>query len=139
MAAVPDHDAMPASTTAPVILVVEDDFLIASEIESSLKSAGFDVCGIATSADEAVMLAKAGKPALAVMDIRLRGARDGIDAALELRRELGLRCIFASAHADDHMRARAAPSEPLAWVAKPYAMPFLLRQIRSALIVLGRN
>ncbi len=135
----PDNDAKPGSTTAPVILVVEDDFFIASEVESSLKSAGFDVCGIATSADEAITFAKACKPALAVMDIRLRGARDGIDAALELRRELGLRCIFASAHADDDMRARATPADPLAWVAKPYAMTSLLRQIRSALIVLGRN
>jgi DNA-binding NarL/FixJ family response regulator len=127
---------LPAQAAAPVILVVEDDFLIAADVESSLRSAGFDVCGVATSADEAVSLARIHRPALAIMDIRLVGKRDGIDAALELRRELGLRCIFVSAHADEDTRRRAEPAEPLGWMPKPYTMSSLIQLVAKSLILL---
>src|SRR6516225_3986684 len=66
------------------ILVVEDDFLVATEIEIALSDAGFDVAGVAASADEAVELADSQKPALVVMDVRLGGERDGIHAAVEI-------------------------------------------------------
>src|SRR4051794_1444748 len=72
------------------ILIVEDDFLIASDAQSALREAGFDVVGIAASAEEATELVSAGRPALAIMDIRLIGRRDGIDLALELFRMYGL-------------------------------------------------
>src|SRR5215470_20275188 len=60
------------------ILVAEDDFLVAAEIEEALSDAGFDVAGVATTAEEAVALALALQPALIVMDVRLAGERDGI-------------------------------------------------------------
>jgi len=116
-----------------VILIVEDDFFIASDEEASLENAGYSVCGIAASADEAIALARKHKPALAIMDIRLIGKGDGIDAALTLRRELGLRCVFASAHADEATRKRAEAAEPLAWLAKPYAMNSLVRLVEESL------
>ncbi len=65
-------------------------------------------------------LAAAGAPALALMDIRLLGKRDGIDAAIELFQVHGIRSVFASAHSDEHARRRAAPAQPLGWIAKPY-------------------
>lgn len=130
---------MQTTETPPVILIVEDDFLIAADVESSLKAAGFDVCGIAASADEAISLAKAHNPALVIMDIRLMGKRDGVDAALELQSNLGLRCIFASAHADDDTRRRAEPARPLGWMAKPYATASLVQLIKSSLILLRNN
>jgi len=129
-------EEMQRADTPPAILIVEDDFLIASDVESTLKSAGFNVCGIAASADEAVSLAKAHNPVLVIMDIRLAGKRDGIDAALELRRDLGLRCIFASAHADEDTRRRAELADPLGWMAKPYVMSGLIQLIKSSLILL---
>src|SRR6266436_5946996 len=72
------------------ILVVEDDFLVAAEIEIALSDAGFDVAGVATSADEAVELAQSQRPALVVMDVRLAGERDGMHAAVEIFRKLGI-------------------------------------------------
>lgn len=132
-------DEMPTAATPPVILVVEDDFLIAANVESTLTSAGFNVCGVAASADQAVSLAKAHHPSLAIMDIRLVGQRDGIDAALELRRELGLRCIFASAHADEDTKRRAEPAQPLGWLAKPYAMSSLIQLVAKSLILLRND
>jgi DNA-binding NarL/FixJ family response regulator len=73
------------------ILVVEDDFLIALQTEAALTEAGFSVVGIAATAEEAIALAREQRPFLAVMDIRLAGERDGIDAAGELFRELDRR------------------------------------------------
>lgn len=98
-----------AAQQRPAILIVEDDFLIAMEAESALIAAGFQISGIAATAEEAISLARAHKPAIAIMDIRLAGRRDGIDAAGDLYREIGVRCVFATAHDDQQTRARATP------------------------------
>jgi len=112
------------------ILIAEDDFLIAFDLETALTSAGFNVVGVAVSADEAVALAASHAPSIVIMDIRLAGKRDGIDAALELFREHGIRCIFASAHSDEDARRRAAPAKPLGWIEKPYSVPAVVAFIR---------
>jgi DNA-binding NarL/FixJ family response regulator len=119
------------------ILIVEDDFLVASEIEGALAEAGFAIAGVAASADEVLQLAATAPPTLAVMDIRLSGARDGIDAALELFARHKIRCIFATAHHTAATRARAEPARPLAWVPKPYGMPTLVDAVRRAVRELG--
>jgi two-component system, response regulator PdtaR len=115
------------------ILVVEDDFLVASEIEIALSNAGFEVAGVAVSADEAVTLAESQQPALAVMDVRLAGGSDGIQAAIEIFQRLGIRCIFATAHSDQDLRKRAMPAMPLGWLQKPYSMALLVNAVRAAL------
>ena len=115
------------------ILIVEDDFLVATEIEIALSDAGLDVTGIAASAEEAVTLARSQKPALVVMDVWLAGERDGIHAAVEIFRTLGIRCIFATAHYDQHSLERAKPAMPLGWLQKPYSSISLVNAVRSAL------
>lgn len=115
------------------ILVVEDDFLIGLQTVVALVEAGFNVIGSATTAEEAIAMAKAQQPSLAVMDIRLASERDGIDAARELFKELGIRCIFATAHDDPHTRRRAEPYAPLGWLAKPYTMASLVKLVVNAL------
>jgi DNA-binding NarL/FixJ family response regulator len=121
------------------ILVVEDDFLVALEMESALTEAGFVVAGVATSGEDAIELAVSERPRLAVMDIRLAGARDGIDTALQLFAQLGIRCIFATAHQDDQARRRAAPAVPLGWLQKPYTMTSLVGMVRRALADLDKG
>jgi DNA-binding NarL/FixJ family response regulator len=115
------------------ILVVEDDFLIGLQTVAALAEAGFNVIGSARTAEEAIALAKAQQPSLAVMDIRLASEQDGIDAARELFKELGIRCIFATAHDDPHTRVRAEPYAPLGWLAKPYTMASLVRSVLDAI------
>ena len=66
------------------ILIVEDDFLVAGELEYALQSAGFEVAGTASSASEAIELARTQQPTIAIMDIRLAGTRDGVDTARRL-------------------------------------------------------
>jgi two-component system, response regulator PdtaR len=130
----PDEGGSEPSQNRPIkVLIVEDDHLVASGIEGALLDAGFEVTGIAASAEEAVQLASATKPDLAIMDIRLAGQRDGIDTAIELFREMNLRCVFATAYHDAETRLRAQPARPLAWIPKPYHPAALIRAILDAL------
>ncbi len=121
------------------ILVVEDNFLVAAAIETTLANAGFEIAGLAASADEATELAESQRPALVVMDVRLAGESDGIHAALEIFQKFGIRCIFATAHYDQHALERAAPAMPLGWLQKPYSMLSLLNAVRRALRELDRS
>jgi two-component system, response regulator PdtaR len=121
------HLAMPAdaerggiATARPTVLIVEDDFLVATDLEHALRDAGFEVAGVAISAFEAIQLVKKSRVTVAVVDVRLMGERDGVDTALELFRDYDIRCIFATAHADEQTRSRAAAASPLGWIAKPY-------------------
>jgi two-component system, response regulator PdtaR len=114
------------------LLIVEDDYLIGTEAESALADAGFDIIGIAIDAEEALAMARQHKPALAIMDIRLAGRRDGIETAADLFSELGIRCIFATAHDNPQVRARAEPCRPLGWLTKPYTMSSLVNVVRAA-------
>jgi two-component system, response regulator PdtaR len=118
---------------APRILVVEDDYFVAIDLEGGLREAGIQVIGPVPTAEEALALAKAERPVLALMDIRLAGAKDGIEVALELYRELGIRCIFASAHVEPPYRQRAAGAAPLGWVQKPYTIATVVAAVKKAL------
>jgi two-component system, response regulator PdtaR len=119
--------------TGPLILVVEDDYFVALDLENGLRGAGLRVLGPVLTAEEAIALARLERPVLAVMDIRLAGAKDGIDAALALYREFGIRCIFASAHVEQPYRLRAAPAAPLGWVQKPYTIGAVVAAVKQAL------
>jgi CheY-like chemotaxis protein len=125
--------AVSGAADRPKILIVEDDYLVALDIETSLIEAGFAVTGIARSAEEAEQLAARHGPRLVVMDIHLAGRRDGVDAALAIFRAHGIRSIFATAHKDDHTQARARPAAPLGWVSKPYSVDCLVALAWQAL------
>ena len=124
--------ALASASPRPRILVVDDDYLVAAATSGSLRDGGFEVIETAASAEEAVTLARQMHPLLILMDIRLAGDRDGIDAALEIFRSLGIRCIFATAHADPVTRARAEPASPLGWLPKPYDMEAAVAAARDA-------
>jgi DNA-binding NarL/FixJ family response regulator len=115
------------------VLVVEDDFLVAGELEHWLSNAGFEVVGPAGTAEEAITLARETKPDLVVMDIRLAGSRDGVDAAIEIYRSLGIRSVFATAQSDARTMARGQEANPLAWVAKPYSPSRLVTELKALL------
>jgi two-component system, response regulator PdtaR len=117
----------------PKILVVEDESLLAAELEYHLQQAGFTVVGIASSAEEALEFATSEKPDLAVMDIRLAGPRDGIEAAIHLRSQLGIPSIFATGHADEATRKRGEVAQPLGWLDKPFSGSALVALVKKAI------
>ena len=128
-----DEEISASAPASPRILIVENDFLVGSQLVARLTNAGFDVIGVAMSADEAIAMARSERPALAIVDVRLAGHRDGVEAAIELFREHGVRSIFATAHAHPETRRRAQAAAPLGWLAKPYSPERLLPLIRAAL------
>ena len=113
------------------VLIVEDNWLVAIETEAALSDAGYEVVGIAVSAEEAVQLCETAGPSFVLMDIRLEGRRDGVEAAIEVRARYGIPSIFFTAHGDPETRARAEPAKPLGWILKPKAGPDLVRQLAS--------
>jgi len=125
------------SASPPRVLIVEDDFLVSGDMEAELIDAGFMVVGIATSAREAIELATTEVPHLIIMDIRLEGPSDGVEAAIEIFKSKGIRSLFASAYHDAETRRRAEPSAPLGWIGKPYPMGTLVAAVRSAMRVVG--
>jgi len=129
-----DKGSGPSAANAGArILIVEDDYFVASSLEHRLKEAGYDVIGIAVSAADAERIVKDTRPALAIMDIRLAGKSDGIEAAINLSSNYGVPCIFATAHGDAETRLRAAKANPRGWVNKPYSMDAVIAAIRIAL------
>lgn len=129
--------AGPSPGALPRVLIVEDDFLVSGDMEAELIDAGFAVVGIATSAQEAIDLAAAEEPHLVVMDIRLDGPSDGVEAAIAIFRSTGIRSLFASAFHDAETRRRAEPCAPLGWIAKPYPMNALVAAVRDAVRTVG--
>jgi DNA-binding NarL/FixJ family response regulator len=115
------------------ILIVEDEFIIALAAEQALLEEGFEVVGVAASFEEAVALAEKTKPDLVMMDIRLTSQRDGIDAAIEIRRSLGIGSLFTSANQDPNNVARAAPANPEGWLPKPYSSERLIQKVQEVL------
>jgi two-component system, response regulator PdtaR len=113
------------------ILIVEDEFLIAWTAEEALVSEGFEVVGVAATFEEAIGLAERERPDLVLMDIRLASARDGVEAAIEIRRRFGLASLFTSANQDPENVARAQAAEPAGWLPKPYAIESLVEAVRA--------
>jgi DNA-binding response OmpR family regulator len=113
------------------VLVVEDDFFVAHEIEHQLNQAGYDVVGTAATAADALRLARSKKPAIVIMDVRLRGDGDGVEAAISIYKELGIRSIFATAHHDQRTRARGEEAKPITWIQKPFAPDELLQAVKA--------
>jgi two-component system, response regulator PdtaR len=117
----------------PRILVVEDQYFVAVDCELNLKSAGFECVGLATTASSALDLAERERPDLIIMDIHLASQADGVEAAIYIYERLGIRCIFASAHADAQTHREAERACPLGWVDKPYSGEALIGAVREAL------
>lgn len=121
------------------ILIVEDDYFIALDSEATLLRAGHEVLGIAATGEQAVALALNARPDLIIMDIRLRGDMDGVDAATEIYRRTGIASIFATAYSNPELKERAAPADPLGWVSKPFTPRELMGAVNHALAEVERR
>jgi PAS domain S-box-containing protein len=104
----------------PKILVVEDEGIVAMDIQDRLAAMGYQVAGHAASGEEALALAQEKSPDLVLMDIRLQGAMDGITAAEEIRRCFHQPVIFVTAHSEDATVERAKLAEPYGYLLKPF-------------------
>jgi len=115
------------------ILVVEDERVVARDIQESLLRMGYDVIGTAASSSECLAHAEERRPDLVLMDIRIEGALDGIETARVLRTRFDVPVIFLTAYADEQTVARAKETEAHGYILKPFRAGELRSAVEIAL------
>ncbi|MFA6507014.1 MAG: EAL domain-containing protein [Treponemataceae bacterium] len=115
------------------ILIVEDEKIIALDLQRRLERFGYQICGTASEGEEAVRKAGEQRPDIILMDIMLAGSVDGIEAAKTIKRELQIPVIFLTAYADERTLERAKEAEPFGYILKPFKERELYTTIDIAL------
>lgn len=115
------------------VLVVEDESIVAKDIQQSLTKLGYNVLGTASTGEKAIALATELKPDIVLMDIMLKGSLTGIEAAAEIKRNEGIPVIFLTAYADEGTLAKAKVTEPYGYIIKPFKEIDLHTSIEMAL------
>jgi PAS domain S-box-containing protein len=115
------------------ILIVEDEAIIALDLRLQLEDLGYRVVGTAGHGAQALEMARSGAPDLVLMDIRLRGAMDGIEAAGLISRELATPVIYLTSHSDPDTVQRASRTAPYGYLTKPFQIKELRAGIEVAL------
>lgn len=115
------------------ILVVEDERIVARDIQMTLERAGYRVIATATSGMEAIRSAVETPPDLVLMDVKLAGAIDGIEVARQIRKRREVPIVYLTANGDRAVLEQAKATEPIAFILKPYDEQELLTTIEMAL------
>lgn len=106
--------------TKTKILIVEDESIVAIDIQDSLTHLGYDVPHIVDTGTEAIQMAQAFIPDLVLMDIHLKGEMDGIEAAEYIYHQLNIPIIYLTANADETTFAKAKLTGPFGYLLKPF-------------------
>lgn len=122
-----------ATTAPPRILVVEDECLVAGDIQETLEFMGYIVTGIATSGEQALSMAGETKPDLVLMDIKLEGKMDGTQAAELIYDLYKIPIIFLTAYSNSFILDQAKKSSPFGYIVKPFDEKELHPMITMAL------
>jgi CheY-like chemotaxis protein len=115
------------------VLLVEDDNVLAKIAETRLQNLGYDLCGRATTAAEAMTIVVNNKPDIVLMDITIKGDIDGIDAANMIKKGFNIPVVFLTSHSDDALLKRAKATNPDGFITKPYTDDNLRVAIKLAL------
>lgn len=118
---------------SPRIMVVEDEGIVARDLQNRLERMGYVVCTTASSGEEAIQMAGEMRPDLVLMDIVLKGRMDGIEAAETLRRRFGTPIVYLTAYADESTLQRAKRTGPHAYILKPFSERDLRTNVEVAL------
>ncbi len=115
--------------TKAQIMVVEDEGIVAMEIEMRLKELGYVVSAVVASGDQAIEKVAEMRPDLVLMDIKLRGEVDGVEAAEQIRVRFDIPVVYLTAYADENTLQRAKITEPFGYILKPFEE----RELRTAI------
>ncbi len=119
--------------TSARILVVEDEFAVAMELQDRLESLGYTVVAHELRGREAVDRARETDPDLVLMDVRLDGPMDGIEAARKIRKAQPVPVVFVTAYSDDDTLERATDTAPFGYIVKPFEERELYAAVEVAL------
>jgi DNA-binding response OmpR family regulator len=122
-------------SSEPRALIVEDEALIAEELRERLSRLGFSVIATVDSADESVAIATRERPDLVLMDIRLKGEKDGVQAAKEIRQQVDVPIVYLTAYSDRPTVDRIKETEHDGFILKP----FLRRELQATIEVAMRR
>ena len=114
------------------ILVVEDERIVARDLQIRLSGMGYEVTEIASSRAEALESVVRKRPTVVLMDIRLNGVPEGIEAARELKEDFNLPVIYLTGHSDSATLLEAAATEPFGYILKPFENRELVAAIETA-------
>ncbi len=117
----------------PRILIVEDERIVAMDLEQALTEFGFAVMGMVSNGKDAIARVRENPPELVLMDIMLEGQIDGIETARQIRSVHDIPVVYLSAHADARLTEKAKITEPYAYLVKPYTPRELRASIEMAL------
>jgi len=120
---------MQAETPPPAIAIVEDEYIVALDIRNFLERSGYRVAGLFPSGDELIARFEELRPDLVLMDIRIKGSRDGVATASYLRDKWNAPVILLTAFADEETIARAKLTQPFGYIIKPFEE----RELRTAI------
>jgi CheY-like chemotaxis protein len=115
------------------ILVVEDERIIAMDIQDRLRRWGYEVPEIAASGEEALRKTERIQPNLVLMDIKLQGDMDGIEVAKEIQKRFSIPIIYVTAYADETTMGRVKETEPCGIILKPFGERELHTTIETVL------
>lgn len=117
----------------PMIMIVEDEIVVAMELEEKLRSMGYQVSAVVSSGEAAVSGVESARPDLILMDIRLHGKIDGIQAAGLISQRHDVPVIYLTAYADDSTLNRAKLTQPFGYLIKPFSEKELRTTIEVSL------
>src|SRR4028119_831448 len=115
------------------ILIVEDESIVAFNIQNRLEGLGYVVAAIVSSGEAALQIAAQNHPDLVLMDIKLKGRIDGIEAAAQIRNCFNIPVVYLTAYTDDETLNRAKLTEPYGYILKPFESRDLCTTIEVAL------
>lgn len=121
------------------VLVVEDESIVAKDIQNSLKKLGYNVPSVENTGEDAIQAAGEHKPDLILMDIMLKGDISGIEAAEQIRQRYQIPVIFLTAYADESTLSKAKVTEPYGYIIKPFKEIDLHTSIEMALYKHGKE
>jgi len=121
------------TSPAPRALIVEDETLIAEELKERLSRLGFSVIAAVDTADEGIAIATRERPDLVLMDIRLKGKKDGVQAAKEIRAQVDVPIVYLTAHSDRLTVERVKVTEYDGFILKPFQRHELQMTIEVAM------
>ena len=117
----------------PKIMIVEDEISVLMELEEMLTENGYHVPGVADSGEQAIATARTLHPDLILMDIKLSGKMDGIDAAAIIHTEMDIPSVFLTGYGEKELVERAVKADPLGYIMKPLDQVQILAAVNLAL------
>lgn len=102
------------------IFIVEDESIVAKDIQNNLIKLGYNVLGIANNGKDAIEQIKETNPDVVLMDIMIKGDLTGIEVAEQIRKHVSVPVIFLTAYADESTLSRAKVTEPYGYILKPF-------------------